>query len=115
MNTRETGRIGEDIAARYLVETMGAHILARNYTVRGGELDIVAEKDGMILFVEVKLRAKDSGLDSVNLTKIRRLSRTGMMFLQKYHLTGLTARFDLAVVRPPDDVYYVERAFDYAP
>lgn len=57
MNTRAVGRIGEDIAVKYLTERKNARILARNFTVRGGEIDIVAEIGEVIAFVEVKLRS----------------------------------------------------------
>ena len=51
MNTRAVGRIGEDIAVKYLVERKNARILARNFTVRGGEIDVVAEIGDVIVFV----------------------------------------------------------------
>jgi putative endonuclease len=47
------GRVGEDITARYL-ENRGFLIRNRNYRVRSGEIDIVAQKDGVLHFVEVK-------------------------------------------------------------
>ena len=40
MNTREVGRLGEQMAEKYLVEQKRARILARNFTVRGGEIDL---------------------------------------------------------------------------
>lgn len=47
------GRLGEDIAAGYL-KRRGFVVLARNYRKKFGELDIVAQKDGVLHFVEVK-------------------------------------------------------------
>ena len=41
MSTRDVGRAGEEIAAKYL-EKQGAAIIARNFTVRGGEIDLIA-------------------------------------------------------------------------
>ena len=52
MSTRDTGNIGESLTAYYL-ERSGYKILRRNYTVKGGEIDIIAEKDGVIAFVEL--------------------------------------------------------------
>ena len=115
MNTRALGRIGEDVVERYLVETMHARILDRNFTVRGGEIDLIAELDEKILFVEVTLRRGSSGLDSINYAKMKHLSRAAMIYLQRHHLTDRIARFDLAIVHPPSTVDYLERAFDYTP
>ena len=58
MEKKERGARGEEAAAQHLAQN-GYAILARNYRVRWGEIDIVAEKDGMLCFVEVKTRASD--------------------------------------------------------
>jgi putative endonuclease len=49
------GRKGEDLAAVFLAEK-GFRILARNWRCRAGEIDLIAEKDGRVHFVEVKTR-----------------------------------------------------------
>lgn len=51
--SQKTGEIGENIAVRFLMK-QGFIILDRNYTKKWGEIDIVAEKEGKIHFVEVK-------------------------------------------------------------
>ena len=51
--TQKTGEIGEDLACKFL-EKGGFSVIGRNYTKKWGELDIVAEKDNKIHFVEVK-------------------------------------------------------------
>ena len=56
---RSVGDVGEAIAEKYLI-SKGAKILARNYTIRGGEIDLIAELNETILFVEVKLRRSTS-------------------------------------------------------
>ena len=55
MNNRELGKLGEDMAASYL-EKQVCVILDRNYRCREGEIDIVAEKNGILRLVEVKTR-----------------------------------------------------------
>lgn len=50
------GRWGEDAAARYLQER-GYEIVARNTRTEFGELDLIARKDGQLVFVEVKARS----------------------------------------------------------
>lgn len=55
MRGREAGNAGETAACAYL-QKKGWHILERNYTVRGGEIDIIAADGACIVFVEVKAR-----------------------------------------------------------
>ena len=50
---RKAGNIGEDAVCGFLVRH-GYEIIKRNFTVRGGEIDIIAEKADIIAFVEVK-------------------------------------------------------------
>ena len=50
---KAVGEIGEEIACQFL-ERKGFKILERNYRKPWGEIDIIAEKDGVIRFVEVK-------------------------------------------------------------
>ena len=49
----EIGKIGEEITARFLMK-QGFRVIERNYKVKVGEIDIIAEKDNVIRFIEVK-------------------------------------------------------------
>lgn len=94
---------GESLAAGYLSEC-GYTILERNYISRFGEVDIVAKSpDGKYLcFVEVKTRRSDkniaSGLESVPLTKQRKIIKTAEYFIVRNRKTvereNLQPRFD---------------------
>ena len=53
MTTKEIGDFGEKAAEDYLVE-MDYLILERNYRLKFGEIDIIAAKDGGLVFVEVR-------------------------------------------------------------
>ena len=53
MGTKETGALGESLAARFLAQK-GFSILGKNYRKPWGEIDIIAEKRGIVRFVEVK-------------------------------------------------------------
>lgn len=53
--TTEMGRRGETAVCSYLMER-GYKILTRNYRIRGGEIDIIAQKEEILAFVEVKTR-----------------------------------------------------------
>ena len=68
MNRRAQGSAAEEVAMRYL-EQKGYKTLARNYTIRGGEIDLIMRApQGTLVFVEVKARGNaryGSGLDAV--------------------------------------------------
>lgn len=81
--TTQSGRRGEAIAERYYL-SQGFKIIARNYSVRGGEIDLVAYKHGEIVFVEVKARSSDRfgrPSEAVDDRKIAHLHRAQRMFL----------------------------------
>lgn len=64
MDTKTLGRLGEDAAARYL-EAHGFHVTARNLHIGHAEIDLIAENDGFLLFVEVKTRRQVPGFSGV--------------------------------------------------
>ena len=98
--TRETGDIGEQAVAEFLT-AHGYDILERNFTVRGGEIDIVAFKDGRLVFVEVKTRSPDAltaGEKAVTKRKRSFLMRAAGIYYRRYrekHGDAL-CRFDVA-------------------
>lgn len=90
-NTRVTGKLGEDIACKWL-ENHGFLIVERNYLKKWGELDIIAAKDKILHFVEVKgvfrAKYKSNGHrpeENVHELKIRRLRRTIQTYLLEKH------------------------------
>lgn len=95
----KSGRRGEAAAAQLLTDG-GCRILGSNYSVPEGELDIVAQKDKFVLFVEVKTRRTD-GLDTpaawVTEAKQRRLLRAAARWLEE-NPTDLQPRFDVVEV-----------------
>ena len=109
----ERGRWGEDYAADYL-RRRGWKIISRNYTNRHGrkigELDIVAEKDGEIYFVEVKTRkiSSDEVLpeEAVNFRKLQSLEKVAQIFLRENGLEDRNVHFDVLAlsVHSPEKV-----------
>ena len=98
-NKRKIGNFGED-AVCAMLERQGAEILCRNFTVRGGEIDIIAKSGEYLLFVEVKTRrpgALTSGAAAVNTKKRHFLIRTAEQYLLK-NPCDLQPRFDVAEV-----------------
>lgn len=96
MSSKQLGNFGEKIASDYL-KKQGYQILDRNYFLKifsgpkRGEIDIIAKKDGVISFVEVKtLNAfvvKTAGFfapeDKINFSKQRKLIKTAETWLAK--------------------------------
>ena len=90
---KEVGRIGEDIASQFLVQK-GYTVIERNYRKPWGEIDIIAEKDGIVRFVEVKAVSRESILDNgsremdyrpeelVDSRKLRKLARTAALYME---------------------------------
>lgn len=117
MDRRKIGNIGEDATVNYLQDN-GYEILKRNYTVRGGEIDIIASKDNVAVFIEVKTR-KDkslaSGIEAVNKNKRTHIINTAMQYLTKTDC-NFQPRFDIALVTMKDnivtDIEYIENAYD---
>jgi len=71
LTNNELGKIGEDIATVYL-QDMGYEILVRNWRFERVELDIVARKDSILVFCEVKTRRSVShGIPSDAITPIK--------------------------------------------
>lgn len=96
---RKAGNIGEDAVCGFLVRH-GYEIIKRNFTVRGGEIDIIAEKADIIAFVEVKTRtigSMTSAEEAADLRKQRLIIRTAQAYLQNV-AQPLQCRFDVATV-----------------
>ncbi|MCM1329254.1 MAG: YraN family protein [Ruminococcus sp.] len=117
MDKKELGYFGENAAVWYL-EKNGYRILRRNFTVRGGEIDIIAEKDGIIAFVEVKTRAPEplvNGFEAVTKSKQRLIIKASEEYSYRFP-HDLQPRFDVAWVtvtgRKVVDFRYIENAFD---
>lgn len=94
------GRLGEDLAARYL-ERRGYTILARNVRTPVGELDIVARDRGHLLFIEVKTRRSHAygvPAEAVGARKQRQIVRAAQWYLVSARHPGLQPRFDVIAV-----------------
>ncbi len=77
----------------------GYEIVARNWRTTGGELDIVALRDDVVVVVEVKARSSarfGTGLDAITPAKLHRLHRLGRAFIREHNMAGRTLRVDVA-------------------
>ena len=117
MSKRQIGDIGEQAVCDMLIRH-GYEIIGRNFTVRGGEIDIIAKKNGTIAFVEVKTRKHDpltSGEDAITKAKKNHLIYAAQRYLDRLG-EPCSARFDVAVVEHENGrvkkVRYYVSAFD---
>ena len=91
------GKWGEDVAAEYLVQ-QGYTLLERNYRCRYGEIDIIATKNGIITFVEVKTRANlKYGRPAASVTKAKqnKIHSTGFTYLHSCNQRFKSFHFDV--------------------
>jgi putative endonuclease len=98
------GTRSERAAGRFL-RRHGFRILRRNYSCPHGEIDLVAEEGGCVVFVEVRSTAMEDPerpAASVDAAKQRRLTRLALHFLQTYRLLEKPARFDVLVLSWPE-------------
>ncbi|RJQ84937.1 MAG: YraN family protein [Desulfobacteraceae bacterium] len=113
------GQSGEDLAVRFL-QAQGYKIIDRNYRTPMGEIDIIAEHKGAVVFVEVKARrSKGYGSPKLALTpaKRRKLSMTALAYLKNRGSTQTKARFDVVTVQHEEGRPHVEviaNAFELA-
>lgn len=104
------GQSGEKKAAKYL-QKKGYSILERNFRSRFGEIDIIAEKDGVTVFVEVKTRSTEAygkGFESVRPDKQGKLIKTAQHYMS---VNGeCPARFDVVSI-DENEITHIEDAF----
>ncbi len=95
------GRFAETIAA-WLLRLRGYTILARRYATPVGEIDLVARRGDLVVFVEVKRRAHVvDALGALMPRQQARIARAAAAFLQaRPQLAACAIRFDLIAVTP---------------
>ena len=96
---RKRGKAGEGYVCDYL-RSKGCSITAVNNSSRYGEIDVIAENEVRIIFVEVKTRTESSlagGFESITRSKQRKISLTAADYLLK-HPTNKQPRIDCAQV-----------------
>lgn len=113
MLKKAIGNLGEDIAVKYLKKNK-YKILERNFRKRYGEIDIIAQKDGYTVFVEVKTRTNEKfgrPCDAVDSFKAKKIIKTSMLYLgEKFSDTYI--RYDIIEVTLPEiNINHIENAF----
>lgn len=114
-NKREIGTKYEQKAIA-LLERQGYLILERNYRNRYGEIDIIAARDGILVFVEVKYRGSGrwgDPLEAVGSHKQNRICRSALYYCST-QAGGMETpcRFDVIAIYGDDSVRHIENAFE---
>jgi putative endonuclease len=117
-NRAALGTRAEDLAAA-LLETRGYRIIERNWRRPEGELDLVADDRGVLVFVEVRSRTGEERghpLETVNARKRARVVRAARLYLESAQPAATTFRFDVVGIAFARDgtqpaITHVEDAF----
>ncbi len=97
---QELGKTGEDLAVQELT-SRGYAVLDRRYRTRRGEIDIVCDHQGTIVFVEVRARgsgACGSAAESITPHKMRKVTGCAVEYLARHRLSNRPCRFDVVTV-----------------
>lgn len=99
MDHIELGKTGENLAANHLVKQQ-FNILCRNYRWKKAEIDIICEKEGLLIIVEVKTRATaifGEPYQAVTRSKQRQLIKATNQYIQEND-SELEVRFDVVSI-----------------
>ncbi len=115
MSTVSKGRAGERAAAQYL-SSLGFEIFKKNFKSTAGEVDIIAVRGWLIVFVEVKTWRyfrEDDLARAFDRKKRQRIVRTSQAFLAQHRrFNGYSVRYDAVLVSLRDEpLRHIEGAF----
>ena len=95
--SREVGNRAEQQACEWLVK-QGCQILDRNVYSRFGEIDIIAQKDGILHFIEVKSGTTFEPIYNITPAKLSKLLRSIQAYLKKHKL-DMPYQLDALIVK----------------
>ena len=107
----------EEEAARYLA-VQGYTILRQRYKTKFGEIDLIAQKDNLLCFVEVKMRRNIAeALESITPRAQKRIENAALFFLSEHpYYMNCDMRFDVIALRcAPDgtlDITHLDNAWE---
>ncbi len=105
------GREGESAAIAFL-KKKGYRILEKNFRSKVGEIDIIAEQAGVIVFIEVKARSDHEfghPFDALTPTKQKKIVQTAQSFLARKRIVDKPMRFDVvALTSDPHGSWKIE-------
>jgi putative endonuclease len=106
---KNTGKKGEKIAGNYLKKA-GYKIVCQNYQKRFGEIDIIAEKNNEIIFVEVRSKEKNdfSPILTITKRKIEKLKNLALNYLSENGIVDKQVRFDIIGLVKKNGKFFIE-------
>ncbi|ERJ92864.1 TIGR00252 family protein [Selenomonas sp. oral taxon 892 str. F0426] len=117
MRNKILGDQGESYAAQYLLRK-GYRILTRNYRTKVGEIDIIADDHGTLVFIEVKTRSSlryGTPAEAVHYRKQQKIIQTAYWYLRMNHMENSFCRFDILEIYAAGSdwsVYHIKNAFE---
>jgi len=109
----EVGKMGEDIARRFL-EKQGHKIIEQNYRTKYAEIDLVAKKGNDLVFIEVRTKIGENfgtPEETINYDKKRKLLRNALAYVSRKKWKGPYRIDAICIVLKSD--YSVERLNHY--
>ncbi len=106
------GNVGEVLSTNFL-KKKGYKILATNFKTKFGEIDIIAEHKGTIVFVEVKRRETlqyGRPIEAINYRKENKIKMVAEYYLNKTKKVDVGVRFDVIEILG-DEISHIENAF----
>jgi len=111
MRNRALGKVGEDIAARFL-SRKGYKIIGKNIKTFVGELDLIAKKDGSFIFVEVKTRRSSSfgpPHQSITEKKKRKLIQCASCYLKMKNISSVKWQIDVVSIEMKRIFWFIKK------
>lgn len=119
MNKKKLGDFGETIAKQYLIGK-GYNILTESFRCKSGEIDIIAQIEDYIVFIEVKTRTSFTyGMpaEAVNRKKQIRYGKIASMYILNNRLFDKSYRFDVIEIYMPSynsyTINHIKNAFEF--
>ena len=115
-NTSQIGQQAENRALEYL-ESKGLRLIERNYRCKRGEIDLIMNDSGTLVFVEVRFRKNDrfgSALESIHSAKQKKIIISASHYLAN-HPEDRPIRFDAVALSPSAtklEIQWVKNAFE---
>lgn len=110
------GQLGEQRAATFFLQRQ-YRIVARNFRCRCGEIDLIVEQHGVLVFVEVRVRSRGQwggAGESIHWQKQRRLRRAARVYLMQQAHAG-PCRFDaILMTHPQGPLQWLQDILDFS-
>lgn len=116
IDTKLLGNQAEEFVSKELIK-QGFSIRERNYRKLYGEIDIIAQKNDLLAFVEVKVRSSTyiPMQEIISISKQRKISLVAQEYISVHSIDNLICRFDVALIAYQQEAFvltYIPHAFE---